>query len=373
MVGERSGALRVAFAFEQFHGHRTIYDNLLRVVPERADVTPTWIPVETSRDDVVGRAIARSWRLTSARRSLYARELATDALRSRAFDVAMFHTHIIAMAAADFMRRVPTIVSIDATPVAFESLARAYGATSPTPPWYARVKRAALRRTFARAAGVVTFSEWARRSVIFDYGVPPDKVRVIPPTVDTRLWRPADGEKTSTGPVRLLFIGGDFRRKGGELLLHWARETKARGWELHIVTQEAVPATAGVVVHRLQPNSDELVELTRRCDLFVLPTYGDCSSIAGVEAMACGLPVISTEVGGIGELISEGERGYVVAPGDYPALADRIETLVASPRLRRKMGLSAREYAVLRHDARRNIDDLLSFMRQVARRERCAA
>jgi len=73
-------------------------------------------------------------------------------------------------------------------------------------------------------------------------------------------------------------------------------------------------------------------------DVFVLPSRGDNAPMSILEAMACGLPVVSTRVGGIPELVSDGETGLLVAPDDPAGLATAIETLAANADLRARLG-----------------------------------
>ena len=169
------------------------------------------------------------------------------------------------------------------------------------------------------------------------------------------------------GPIRILFTGGNFERKGGPELLRWKELTRHREVELHLVTQRPVPELPGVVVHRdLTPNAPELVALAQLCDLFVLPTRGDCFGFAVIEAQAVGLPVVVSDVGGIRDIVVEGETGFLVARGDFDALCDRIDRLVEDSELRRKMGVRGREVAVERFDARRNAQRVLDLMLQMA-------
>jgi glycosyltransferase involved in cell wall biosynthesis len=109
----------------------------------------------------------------------------------------------------------------------------------------------------------------------------------------------------------------------------------------------------GVVVHNdLGSNAAELVALARRCDLFALPTRADCFSIASLEAMAAGLPVITSDVGGIADIVREGETGTLLAPDDYDGLCDRLDTLLDSPTLRQAMGRKGREVVCAHFEVR---------------------
>ena len=95
------------------------------------------------------------------------------------------------------------------------------------------------------------------------------------------------------------------------------------------MTREEVASRPGVYVHRdIQPNSDALLGLYAAADLFVLPSLGECFGIATVEAMAAGLPVIASEVGGIDDIIEQGENGYIVRVGEVGDLAAAIDAVL---------------------------------------------
>ena len=78
-------------------------------------------------------------------------------------------------------------------------------------------------------------------------------------------------------------------------------------------------------------------------DLFALPTARDTFGLVLLEAMQHGLPVVTTTVGAIPEVVVEGETGFLVPPGDVEALADQIERLATQPGLRRRLGSAGRE------------------------------
>jgi glycosyltransferase involved in cell wall biosynthesis len=86
----------------------------------------------------------------------------------------------------------------------------------------------------------------------------------------------------------------------------------------------------------------EVAELLARSDIFVLPSLFEGLSNACIEAMATGLPVVVTDVGGMSELVRDGVDGFVVPPEDPAALAERIGKLIDDPTLAERFGSSGR-------------------------------
>jgi glycosyltransferase involved in cell wall biosynthesis len=214
------------------------------------------------------------------------------------------------------------------------------------------------------ASALFPWSRWAAVSMVEDYGADPDRIHVIPPGVDVDRWKCPP--RSQDGPVNILFVGGDFPRKGGDLLLDWAAKTDRRGWRLHLVTRSPIePSGENIrVYNHLSPNDTELMRLYQESHLFVLPTRGDCYSLAGIEAMAAGLPVILSRTGGTGDIIRDEVTGYLIPPGDANALSERLEYLLDHPQQRVRMGEAARKDAEERFDARRNIQRTVDILRR---------
>jgi glycosyltransferase involved in cell wall biosynthesis len=89
-----------------------------------------------------------------------------------------------------------------------------------------------------------------------------------------------------------------------------------------------------------------------------------------MQAMACGLPVISTPVGSIGEIVQDGDTGRLVPPEDAPALAAAIESLLADPALRARLGTNARAAALQRFGEDRMVERMIDVFTAVARSTR---
>ena len=268
---------------------------------------------------------------------------------------------------AGWLKRQPYLITLDSTPEQLWSFGPLYDRHPSRLPFAETLKWRARMRQYREAAAIFPWSHWAANSLVDGYGVDPARLHVMPPGVDLARWtvpeRPEAG--TDGEPVRVLFVGGDFIRKGGDLLLAWADQTKLTGWELHIVTRDAVSTqNSNVHVHHgLTPNSPQLRKLYAEASIFALPTRGDCYSLASIEAMAAGLPVVLSEVGGTGDVILDGKTGFLIRPGDGPALSERLDQLVSEPAARQRMGRAARHDAETRYDARKNILRTVALMR----------
>ena len=198
----------------------------------------------------------------------------------------------------------------------------------------------------------------------FERFVPASKLAVIPNFVDGAVFRPADHARAPGEEVRALFVGRVGPLKGTDLLLDAlsrARES-APGLRLTLVGAGESPAAfAQAQAHPVARSgaarlcgalADERIAEYRAADLFVLPTRTDSFPIAVLEAMACGLPVIASDVGAIPWMLDEGGCGVLVPSGDANALARALAELALDPALRARMGASARARQQARFDSR---------------------
>ncbi|MGH3471710.1 MAG: glycosyltransferase family 4 protein [Nocardioidaceae bacterium] len=358
--------LHFVFVLEQGIGHTVHAMNIESALETETDVEATFVKLGSSvTPGVKPLPMVNNW---SAQMSWAARSGLRKVLSQSRVDCVMIHTQVAALFSRKVMRAVPTVVSLDATPRNFDSVGRAYGHHRQQAGIEA-VKLRLTRRSLADSAAIVTWSRWAADSLVRDYLVPPGKVHAIYPGV--QLARFAPDPEGHTGPVRLLFVGGDFERKGGPDLLTAIRSLELPV-ELDIVTssplQSLGPSMGNVRVRRgVRPNSDEMTDLYRRADVFVLPTTGDCTPLVIAEAMASGLPVVATAVGSIPDMLRDGVNGLLVQPARPDMLCTALRQLVAEPVLRRNMGVASRKIAEAEHDTLANCRRIFDLMRDVAR------
>jgi glycosyltransferase involved in cell wall biosynthesis len=155
----------------------------------------------------------------------------------------------------------------------------------------------------------------------------------------------------STSEVVLGTAGRLIKLKGIEYLLNAAAAVQAEFPALRVEIAGSGPqrealeqrAAALGIAGRIKFLGwvDNLSSVLPRWDIFVLPSLEEGFPIAALEAMATGLPVVASAVGGVPELVVDGETGWLVPPGDVARLAARLQPLLRDPEQRRSMGAAA--------------------------------
>jgi len=356
---QNSTAPNVAFITERQVGLKTYSDNLERFVAQDDRIRASWHPIDyapgaTMLDRVP--AIPESLRGAARGRAQVRR-----AIWASGADAHLFLTQTPLALGGALARRRPYVVMIDDTPRLYDDMAAHYGEAGSDSGPAAAMKHSINVRGLRSAYRILPMSEWAKASLINDYGVKPANIEVVPTGIDLNDWKPSPSS-TSQAP-RILFVGGDFDRKGGPLLLK-AFARLSGGAELDIVTRSQVDEAPGIRVHKgLQANSKPLRDLFKNSDIFVLASRGEAFPNVVVEACASGLPSIVTDVGGMAEMVVDGVTGFVIQPDGLDELTARLQTLIDDASMRTSMATEARLRAEQRFDgqtnARRVVDLLI--------------
>lgn len=208
------------------------------------------------------------------------------------------------------------------------------------PPDYGPGWRARETAVYRGARVIATFSENVARSLVRDYGVDPARVAVVGAGANVF---PAEAPRRDDGKT-VLFVGKDFERKGGVVLLEaFARLRRAvPKARLLVAGPLAPPALPEGAFHLGPVELEELPALLSQATVFALPTLREPFGIAFLDAMACGLPCVGTRLEAMPEIVSDGETGLLVPPGDAVALAGALERLLRDPARARAMGAGGR-------------------------------
>ncbi len=344
----RSTERPVAYVMEQTLGNITHYLNLRRAESMAAPPGVRWLPIDYAGSRV-------PWTITGGR---LARKALADVLPE--VDGIFMHTTTLALMCVDLFRNKPTVLSTDGTPANKRKMRSAYGLAEQGK-LRERAKRALYAKVYGTATGLVGWSNWVKQSFVEDYGFPESDVAVIPPGVDVDQF--VAGDRNHELP-RILFVGGDFERKGGVLLLDVFRQRLRGRAELILVTRDKVEAEPGVTVHRnVSANSPKCCSCTQHPTCSRFPRWPTLSHWSRWRRWRQACRSSQTRVGGIPDIVLDGKTGYLLEAGDSAALGDAIEALVTDVGRRRTMGELGRADALQRFNARENARRLFEFVR----------
>jgi colanic acid/amylovoran biosynthesis glycosyltransferase len=213
--------------------------------------------------------------------------------------------------------------------------------------------RDGLQVTLSRAAAVHCVSK-AIEAEAKAYGLDSAKARVIHPAVDPKKFFPQARARTVAGSLRVIAVGSLSWRKGFEYALRSIRAARDAGsaLELEIVGEgpdrqrllfgiQDLGLSDCVRLSGRLP-ADGVRERLRNADLFLLSSVSEGLSNAALEAMATGLPVVTTDCGGMCEAVSDGVEGFVVPTRDVKRMASALGHLAEDAELRARMGAAAR-------------------------------
>ena len=218
------------------------------------------------------------------------------------------------------------------------------------------------------AAAIIAVSDGMRSDVLATYpAVPASKVRVIRNGIDTTEYAPDPAtdvlERYGVDPARpsVIFVGRITRQKGVPVLLRAAArlepaaqlvlcagqpDTPELAAEVEGLVADLRAARSGVIwIPEMLPKR-AVIQLLTHAAVFACPSLYEPLGIVNLEAMACGTAVVGSAVGGIPEVVSDGETGLLVPPDDPEALAVALNSLVDDPDRAAAMGRAGRERAV---------------------------
>lgn len=193
------------------------------------------------------------------------------------------------------------------------------------------------------------------------------KISVIVNAIDTSTFRNRQLSSTAvrSESIRLLFVGAIGKLKGENdliaalaILCDELPQLKVSflgfGAE-HLEEKLLEKGVSHLVGHLGAVSMNERIAFYEQADIFVLPTYAEAMPMSVIEAMAAGLPVVSTRVGGIPELIDDHEEGLLFVPGDVASLVEHIRFLATNREARLMMG----------NKGRRRVSEQLSFSKYI--------
>jgi glycosyltransferase involved in cell wall biosynthesis len=256
--------------------------------------------------------------------------------------------------------------------------------------WSAEIKNYSHRLLYRLSSHLVSsfvaVSDQVREAILEIIGPAQDKIVVMCNSVDVRRYvKPVDkvALRSQLGlgaDARLIAVVATFKeQKGHRYLIEAMASVVEQHPEAHALligdgalraSSEAQVAASDLCdhVHFLRTRHD-VPELLAASDLFVLPSLWEGLSMALLEAMATGLPVVATEVSGTVQAMIPDETGILVPPGDAGRLAQAIEQILDNPQLAQAMGAAARRRVEEQFSAQKQADDHVALYRRLLRQE----
>lgn len=227
--------------------------------------------------------------------------------------------------------------------------------------------------------GVAVLSkEWLELAPL----LPRCAVGLVPNAIDVRAYRGMPRPRGDALPVNLLFLGHIGEQKGildliqaigllrsqlhPDFAVFLLGESLTRG-EFEQVEQAIRQLELENTIRLLPPEyGEQKLSRLAAADVYVLPSHHEGQPLSILEAMASGLPVVATSVGGIPDLVSDGLTGLLVAPQDPVALASALGKLIDDPDLRLSLGIKGRQVAQECFDIEQRVNDWVEFYEAVA-------
>ncbi len=250
-----------------------------------------------------------------------------------------------------------------------------------------------LERLLARGADVLVAVSPEVRDDLVALGVaPPEKFAVIRLGIELRE-RVASGEAERAATRRALgvaegrFLVGWIGRMTGvkrtDDVLRAFKLLRDRGVDASLCMVGDGPdfsrvlqlaGELGIMRDCLFPGYQEQIgPFFAAFDVFVLPSANEGTPVTAIEALASGCPVVATRVGGVPDVVRDGEDGFLVETGAVDALADRLVQLAEDPALRRRLGEAGRARVVPRYAVSRLIDDVDRLYRELLEKKGLSA
>jgi glycosyltransferase involved in cell wall biosynthesis len=253
-------------------------------------------------------------------------------------------------------------------------------------------KRLTLRRWYSftnmqtrvaqRLHRIITVSESSRRDIVKDHGVDPSAMHVVPVGVDPDLFRPIAGVERIPGRL-ITTASADVTMKGLRYLLEAVAKLRTeREISLVVIGRPKAGGRSAETIERLGltdivqfvsgVSDQRIYELYSESELAIVPSLYEGFSLPAIEAMSCGVPLVSTTGGALPEVVgADNETAFLVPPGDSEALAARIRTALDDPDLRAKVGAQGRQRVIdnwsWKHTAMRTLEQYYALLDQSGR------
>lgn len=319
----------------------------------------TWIYILQKSKEIFWKVLGRSfvWEKTPLVSKYYGRMIGRR-LKGKDYDLIFSDKGSFCIAYLD--TKVPIIYQTDAT---FKAMENYYPEFMNPSKGFAHGGNDVEKRALEKASLVITTSKWAADSMSKDYGVSKDKISIVPRTAVIRqtLAREAILQEKGRDMCRLLFVGVDWARKGGDIAVETVDWLNREGIRSRLIVCGCTPPkkysfnpyieAAGFLDKKTLEGKSKMEELFLSAHFFILPTRAECLAQVFCEASAYGLPILAANTGGIPSIVKDGRNGFLLGLSsrglDYGMMVKQLWS-------------DDGRYQALRRDTRQMFEDELS-------------
>lgn len=318
------------------------------ILESRSDITFDYVSYDSDALKINAPAL---YRLSDSLQSAYQikKHLESKSIKLKKYDAIIFLSYHLAVPFKTEIKDKPTLICLDSTP----SLAHRgnYQASKSVKTFVKALLAKVLNEinfkvAFKHTDLFLTRTETVKESLVNDYGI---DSRICEATY-IAIEQPLSNKKIEVADKpKLLFVGNDFKRKGGDFILRVFRNHLRGRAELVLVSSSAKefvsPSEEDITLFNKIPH-DEVLELMQHSDIFLFPTFKDEMGIAICEAVSNALPVIARQTCSQHELVKDGYNGYLM-PFDSSEddWAQKIKSLIESPDLIKEFGAHSQALA----------------------------
>ncbi len=220
---------------------------------------------------------------------------------------------------------------------------------------------------------IITNSDFLRERVMQTYRVPAAKTHRLYKSIDLPgiVWQP---DRNFQPPIQVVFVKADYRVGNLPVLAEALSQLSGYGFVLHVIGPEPrfeadvrriFVGKTNIELNYLGPQPQPVVyQYLRTADIFCVPSVTEALGVANIEALAHGIPVVSSRVGGIPEVLDNGSNGWLAAPGNAVALAAAIGECIGNPAMRLEKSQNGRRF-IAKFGKEAMFTDFLRILSQV--------
>ena len=342
---------RILLVLSRIYGGKTITNRIVEIVNNLQYIKPIYLFFDYN--DYREYSVPKILRVSFFEPNIIIRKKYKATIKDK-FDALFFQSDGLILGFYEMIKKYPVALALDSTPSLSHQIRIKYDSFNTFEKKLRDLKLRIEIALFCKMYSNIDFflprTNWVAHDLQMTYGIPLNRMYVTYCPHNLSLWKPK--ERKQNDKFILLFVGNDFRRKGGDFLLSLYDKYLSEHCILKIVSNDPGLPNGSIkkgveVIKGITPeNFKRLIEIYNSADLFIFPTKYEMLGLALTEALSMGLPVIARDVGGIKEIVKNNYNGYLMPyNSDISEWAEKIIFLIKNPHILKKFSCNSRKLA----------------------------